>query len=529
MKLVNLENRRIVLVNAPPLGILEPWYDVPDFPRGALANLAAYLRANGINNILCIDAKLSQLNFDQTINKILEFRPTHVGFTAFTNEIKPCAYIAAKVKQIDPSILTIVGGAHVSAIPEATLREFLGFDVVVVGDGEETLLEIITGAEFSVIKGVTYRSYGVIKRNPERDRILDQDNLPMPAWDMLPVGRHYWLQTAKGCPFKCVFCMNHNGRVVRKNSVEKAMDEIQFVIDNYHPEWIRFGDELFTADRGRTISFLEQWIERGFHQKVKWDLQTHVKYVDREMLRLFKKANITQLDMGVESGDSVILKSMGKATNEEMILRAFKMAHEEGIKTGSLLLLGQPNETIKSMQNTIRLAVKINSSIPMIGIMMPLPGTEVAKLAAKKQGGYSRISFDWDEYSKNVGVAVEFTNFSRKQIERVQFWGFVKVFVINFRILELIQFVWKYRVEGWGNFKKMIWGASQKENLFTQKPLDYDSILQEGEKPTAEDMYESKEVFDAIQQNEMRRTNKLRPDLIKEQMPVKLEKIDSYV
>lgn len=516
------KSTKVVLVNAPPLGVLEPWYDIPEFPRGALAALAAFLRANGVENILCIDAKLERLNFEQTIEKILAFSPTHVGFTAFTNEIKPCGYIASKIKKVSPSVKTIVGGAHVSAIPEATLREFLGFDIVAIGDGEETLLDIVSNKEYSTINGITYRIGDAIKRNTVRERILDQDNLPMPAWDMLPKGSHYWLQTAKGCPFKCVFCMNHNGRVVRKNSVEKTMDEIQFVIDNYHPEWIRFGDELFTAERARTIDFLTQWIARGFHEKVKWDMQTHVKYVDKEMLQLFKKANITQLDMGVESGDSSILKSMGKATNEEMILSAFKMAHDEGINTGSLLLLGQPNETLESMQNTIKLATKINSSIPMIGIMMPLPGTEVAKLAAKGDGGYKKISFDWDEYSKNVGEALEFKNFSRKQIERIQFWGFIKVFVFNLRFIELIQFVWKYRVEGWGNFKKILWGDSGKESLFTQKPSDYEDALKGGVKPTAEDMFESKKVFDIIQQNEMRRTNKLRPELIKEQMPVRI-------
>jgi len=517
----------IVLVNAPPLGILEPWYDEPDFPRGALASLAAYLRAQGYNSVFCIDAKLEKLSFGQTLDKILYYNPSIVGFTAFTNEIKPCGYLANKLKSINPTITIVVGGAHASAIPTPTLKEFLGFDIVVAGDGEETLLDIVKAVEeevsFEGILGVTYRSKEGIIRNPERPRILDQDKLPIPAWDLLPKGRHYWLQTAKGCPFKCVFCMNHNGRVVRKNGVEKTMDEIRLVIDTYKPDWIRFGDELFTADRSRTIAFLNAWIENGFAEKVKWDVQTHVRYVDEEILSLFKKAKLTQLDMGVESGDSEILKSMGKATNERMIVNAFRMAHEIGIKTGSLLLLGQPNETLASMKNSIKLAVKINASLPMIGIMMPLPGTEVAKLASNGEGGYSRMSYDWDEYRKNVGVALEFKNFSRNTIESIQFWGFIKVFVFNFRFIELLYFIFAYRVEGWNNFKKILFGQVSSTKLFSLMPKDYDEVISKGNKPTATDLFASKKEFDIIQQDEMRRTNRERPELIIEQMPKSLK------
>jgi radical SAM superfamily enzyme YgiQ (UPF0313 family) len=433
--------------------------------------------------------------------------------------------LAAKLKQAKPEVLTIVGGAHVSALPIPTLREFPAFDIVVSGDGEETLFEIVESKKNSSslknILGISFRIGKQLVKNAERPRILNQDDLPMPAWDLLPKAKHYWLQTAKGCPFKCVFCMNHNGRVVRKNGIDKTIDEIRFVLDNYNPEWIRFGDEIFTADRSRTIQFLNAWIENGFHQRVKWDLQTHVRYVDKELLALFKQANVTQFDMGVESGDGNLLKAMGKATNEEMISNAFKLAHEQGLKTGSLLLLGQPNETMRTMFNTIKLAIKINASLPMIGIMMPLPGTEVAKLASKGEGGYKSMSYDWDEYRKNVGVALEFSNFSRKQIESVQFWGFVLVYICNFRLIDLIGFLVKYRVEGWNNLKKIILGSTDSKKLFTEMPVDYADMLSDGIPCSPEDIYDSKKDFDLIQQEEMRRTNTVWPELIKEQMPMK--------
>ncbi len=513
---------RVVIVNAPPLGVIEPWYDAPEFPRGALAALGGYLQSNGVE-VACIDSKLERLDFEETLKRIRDFNPAIVGFTAFTNEIKPCGYLAWKVKEQLPQCITVVGGAHTSAMPEATLREFPGFDIAAIGDGEELLLDLCGMATelkpAKSIPGICFRQGSEIIRTEDRPRMLSQDSLPMPAWNLMPRANHYWLQGAKGCPFKCVFCMNHNGRVVRKRSVANVMEEIAYVIDNYAPEWIRFGDELFTADRARTVEFLQAWIKNDFGKKVKWDVQTHVKYVDRELLRLFKLANITQLDMGIESGDNDVLKRMGKATNEDMIVDAFRMAHQEGVKTGSLLLLGQPNETVESMKKTVEIAIKINSAVPMFGVMMPLPGTEVAKMAAKGEGGYKRFSTNWDEYRKNVGVSLEFSNFDRNVIDRIQFWGFFKVFLYNYRVVDLLKLIWKYRTEGWVNFKKLFLNENDIRYFFSQMPEDYEVVMRKGQTIVPEDIIESKERFNKIQSAEMKRANQLMPNLIKEQQP----------
>ena len=442
---------RIALVNAPPLGVIEPWYDAPDFPRSSLASLAAYMRQYNGYAIKVIDAKFDRLSFDQTIAQILLFKPDIVGFTAFTNEIKPCAYVAAKIKQANPNIYTLVGGAHFTALPDRTLLEFPSFDGGISGDGEESLLEFCKafkdGKPYKGLLGLVYRENGQVIMNGARPRNLDVESLPMPAWDLFKPAKHYWMQTSWGCPFKCSFCMNHNGRVARNRSVEKTIAEMEYLIENYHPEWIRFGDELFTVDMQRTADLLDAMVERNIGHRVKWEIQTHVKYVNRELLKKFKAANVMQFDMGVESGDSEILKHMGKATNLDGIKSAFKMAHEEGIQTGSLLLVGQPNETVKTMLKTIDLAVQINSSIPMFGIMVPFPGTEVAKMAAKNEGGYSNLSNNWDEYRKQIGGSVEFAGISRTQIEVLQFWGYLKVFIWNLRFIDLFKFILKYKIK----------------------------------------------------------------------------------
>jgi hypothetical protein len=114
---------RILLLNAPVLTVQEPWFDEPDFVRTSLAFLAGYLRANDSHEIYCLDAKFERLDFEQTIIRIIEIKPDIVGLTAFTNEIKPCAYIAGKIKGVLPKAITIIGGAHFTALPAVTLKE----------------------------------------------------------------------------------------------------------------------------------------------------------------------------------------------------------------------------------------------------------------------------------------------------------------------------------------------------------------------------------------------------------------------
>eukprot|EP01038_Epipyxis_sp_PR26KG_P003809 gene3809-5451_t len=135
-------NFRVCLVNPPVISVLEPWYDTPAFGRTALAYLAGYLRQYEGFSIHIIDAKFERLTFEQVRARLKELNPQLVGFTAFTNEIKPAAYQAALLKMDLPDVVTVVGGPHVTALPKETLGEFTSFDLGVVGEGEVTFYEL---------------------------------------------------------------------------------------------------------------------------------------------------------------------------------------------------------------------------------------------------------------------------------------------------------------------------------------------------------------------------------------------------
>lgn len=514
---------RIALVNPPSLGVIEPWQDSPEFGRNSLTYLAGYLLNKSVEyDIKIIDSKLQRLNFEDTIKEIIDFKPVIVGYTAFTNEIKPAAYIAAKLKQTHGNIINVIGGAHVTALPMETLKEFYGFDICVAGEGEVTFYELCEAIckqnILDSVSGIYYRNNGEIKKNKERNRLLNQDEIPMPAWHLLPKANVYWVQTQRGCPLHCVFCMNHNGRVARKTSINKVINEVEYIINTYKPEWIRFGDELFTVDMNRTMEFLDEWIERGLSDKVKWDIQTHVNYVNYEMFLKFKEAGCSQIDLGVETGDAELLKKMGKGTNLNNIISAYRSARKAKVTTGAFFLFGQPNESLKTILTTIALSVKINPDIPMFAIMAPYPGTKVAKLAAENQGGYHNLNYDWDQYRKQISGAVTFANLSRTKIEILLMIGTISVFLFNFRFVDFFKFIIKYSTEGLLLLKKIITGKNKV--LFDKKPFDYDDILMTNYTIDKIDMVNSYNNFDDYQKQELLRSKKERPDLIKDQIPI---------
>jgi anaerobic magnesium-protoporphyrin IX monomethyl ester cyclase len=514
---------RVMIVNPPVLKVLEPWFDAPKFVRTAIASLAGYLRQFDEFDIVCLDAKFERMTFDKAVDRIVKDKPDVLCLTAFTNEVKPAAYLAGRVKQRLPSVITVLGGAHLTAIPEHTMREFPTIDIGVMGEGEETLLELLRtlrdGGSLKDVKGLVWRNAsGIPEKNPERPRMLNQDSLPMPAWDMLPVAEEYYIQTVRGCPFACVFCLNHNGRVARTRGVQKVIDEMNWLI-SMGAKRISFGDELFSVDMARTSALMDAMIEEGIGQKVRWDIQTHVAYVNDELFRKMKAANIERCEMGVEAGDEVVLKMMGKGTDRNMIMKAFRSARKHGVRTGSFFIIGQPNETTKSIWQSIMFAVKLNPNEPIFGTMVPYPGTEVARLAANEEGGYRLLTTDWDEYRKQLNGSMELTTMSRSTMEWYQITGYVLVFILNLRFLDLLRFFWNYRQGAIRLFKKALLRESSTSAI-ADRPGDYVEVIASGGRLQMSEMSDARDYWRGIQSGEMRRAKKESPALIKRQIPV---------
>ena len=266
---------QVLLINPPPFQVVEPYYDTPPYPRNGLAHLAGYVRERTSHSIDVLDCKYDQLNYAEALAKIEEYCPDVVGVGAFTNEIKPAAEMCRLVKESKPQTVTVIGGVHVTALVEETLREFPIFDYAVKGEGEITFSELLEWVESDFAgrlpQGVgRIDREGVYKFGGERALIFDQDNLPFPAWDLFRPAEEYILHTSRGCPFACPFCMNPNGRRIRARSPENVLGELRYLFEIAKPKTILFGDEIFTLQRDRVVSILQQIIDEGFSEKFRW-------------------------------------------------------------------------------------------------------------------------------------------------------------------------------------------------------------------------------------------------------------------
>jgi len=475
---------RVLLINPPPYQRVDE-YDTPNFTRLGLASLAAQLlRSDSDAAIEIIDAKFERLSYAEVTDRVRRFSPDVVGLTAFTNEIIPASRVAQAVKTLSADIVTVIGGVHATVLPQRTLEEFPAFDCAVVGEGELTFVEMLAALarreSVSGIPGVRLRGDDKIAV-PERVRTVDLDDFPNPAWHLLPPSERYLLMTQRGCAYSCTFCANPNGRTVRSRSVDSVMAELGEIIARGGEE-LYVCDELFTVDRERTHRLLDAMIAADIGSKLRWSAQTHVNTVDRELFLKMKAAGCFICGLGIETGDPEIMKRMKKGSSMDRVITARNAAREVGLPIEGLMIIGHPYETWESAKRTIDFAVELNPDRPIVGVMVPYPGTEVAAMAARGEGGYRLLSTDWNDYSKQIGHALEFENLSRRQLEILQMLAYVNVFLRNRRYADFARFVWRYRREGFAVLRKILSGRMPTPEAFDQEPAGA-TIAADGMRP----------------------------------------------
>jgi len=428
----------------------QSWYRLPSL---GLGYLGAVSESKGID-IKIFDGRYFNINDQSLIEEIHRFSPDLLGFTAMTHEINRTISIAGKLKE-RLHIPVIVGGCHITALPVKTMEDFPIIDYGVIGEGEDTLLDIIKyingNGKIEDIEGIVYRNNGIVCQNRPREPIMDLDALPFPAF------RHYYKQngrkaltnsnlyyqmiTSRGCPFTCAFCMRVLGRIVRRRSPENILEEINFAVNEYGAHTINFADEIFLFNDDRTKEILSKFIVEGLPKKIRWSGLTRVDLVDQRLINLAKKAGCHRLEIGVESGDNDILKRINKNINVTQVQSAVNMIKKAGIKVAAFYILGHPGENEDTIRKTIDLAVKLDTDTIAVGIMVPYPGTKVYEWAQQKKFGYNLRSADWNDYDKFGRTPLEIEGLPIKKLERFQRQAYAYFYLKNFRLLDLIKFI----------------------------------------------------------------------------------------
>lgn len=443
-------NKRIILFNSPWIKGKQDVVEEENIHlRIGIATIAAYLRGKGIDVAVIDSDDKSQ------IDKLKAFSPQFVGIPAYTFEIYDTARTAEIVKAVLPQSQLIVGGPHPSALPRETLEEFPIFDFVVMGEGEETLKEIVEDKkEIEEIEGIAYRRNRTIKVNPRRKPIQPLDILSISAWDLYDLERYKinWhrsrsrlkfkskddilyipIESMRGCPYDCIFCFRINDRSVRFKSPSRVIDEMRRVISQFGVNRFYFVDPTFGINKRLALELCNEIIKYELNTKITWEVSSRVDVVDEELLIKMKEAGCDTIGFGVESGDDEILKKSGKNISCQKIIDTIKLCNKVGMTVGTSFILGHPFETKETLKKTIKFAKKLPIATTNFAIMVPFPGTEVRQMAKNRIGGLRILTDKWDVYGKQIGMTMDLEQIPRRDLIYYQTRAYLEFYLFPCR------------------------------------------------------------------------------------------------
>ncbi len=389
-------------------------------PPLGLACINGVLKSSGYRTRF-MDLVFADVPDKNLLDHLAADRPRFVGITASTTQIMSAVRIAQAVKEADPDVLTVLGGPHPSALPELT-ASYPGVDLVVSGEGEEPMLDLMKGKPYEKIPGLTWSHRGVIRSNPRPPPITDLDGLPLPDYEGLDTRRYGHIlngssmpvMSGRGCPYHCVFCAS--GAVARRKcrflSPARFVDHIEDLAARYGARDLVFTDETFVlrVDRARTIC--EEILRR--RSRIRWVCQTRINGIAPDVVRIMKRAGCRMVEIGIESGDQRVLDSIGKGIVKEKIRQTCRIIKEAGIRLNGFFILGLPHDTPETIRRTIDFAKELPLDFAQFAMFVPLPGSEGWELAL--DGRVLRMyADDWDDFSRYSYPIVESDALGREQ------------------------------------------------------------------------------------------------------------------
>lgn len=421
---------KIILIRPPYSADIRSLAKLADFPLG-LAYIAAVLEKEG-HQVAVIDALIEGfdhetqmgshvirygLSDDDLKKRIGKIAPDVVGVSClFSTQADNAHNVCRLVKEINPSTVTVMGGAHPSVMPAETLRDE-NVDFVVIGEGEFTMRDLLTRLEsktdLASLDGLAFRREGQPVVNPKTKFIEEPDCLPFPARHYFPMEKYFdpgkyqispraspaaTIISSRGCPANCIFCSIHTvwGRSFRARSAENALNEIGLLVEKYGIKEIQFIDDNMTLDKKRLLAICEG-IKTRF-PRLKWlSAGTAIWALDEEMLASMAESGCYRIYLPVESGDQEVLTGIvRKPLKLDRIPSLVKIIRSLGMEVHGFFIVGFPGETPEQARRTLRYARKLNLDAHYVYYATPYPGTEMHAICKRngfiiEEAGYKNL------------------------------------------------------------------------------------------------------------------------------------------
>ncbi len=354
------------------------------YPSLGLLSLGAYLREGGA------DVRLVDLTFARDVRPVARalrgFRPHVVGVHTKTLTHRRSRLLADLARSA--GAVAVAGGPDAASRPATYLSD--GFDAVVPGEGEATLLDVAgrVAGDRSLLgtPGLTVRSGGRIAVGPPRPFLTPLDALPLPAWDLVDLEgylrrwqrrtgeRRMAVLTSRGCPFDCSWCSKPTfGRSFRQMSPGRVVAELDALATRFRVDYVRFCDDVFGIHRRWLDDFLDRLEAARLGQR--FEILARVDLLRPELLARMKRLGLARVYVGVESGSQKMLDLMNRGTRLAQVERAAQSLRENGIRQFWFLMLGYPGETLEDIEATLALFRRFSPEEYSVSIAVPVPGT----------------------------------------------------------------------------------------------------------------------------------------------------------
>lgn len=349
-----------------------------------LCYLQAVLRETGFDAILANFSGWSPSRIEATLK---ELQPRILAISQWTHNRHASLVLARTARRLHPGCTIVMGGGHASFQYAEILEQGTPLDLVILGEGEATLLELgkrIRGrGDWRDLAGIAFRHGGQVVVTPQRELLADLDALPFASRYLehsLGVDSRLqaeFLITARGCPSSCSFCSSPSfwRRRVRFRSPENMLAEIRFIRQRYGLIYFSLRDDTFTADRERTLAFCRLLIDSRTH--IIWNCQSRVTSLDEELLAWMKRAGCECVQIGVESGSPRILSLLGKRITPQQVEAAAVAVKKVGIHLSVYLISHVPEENDDDRNASIALMRRIRPDDGYVSPLAYFPGTRL--------------------------------------------------------------------------------------------------------------------------------------------------------
>jgi len=413
-------------------------------PPLGLACIAATLLEAGFTKLLVLDAVVEGYDHEEELSnesglyqyglpsnevalRIKDFGAKVVGIASLFSAQAECAFsIAREIKKYTPDVIIVMGGNHATYNYSDVLKNNPDVDYILTGEGDYTFVEFVefceNGKDLLSIPGLVWRDANRIKQNSRPPFIKNLDDLPLPAWHLMPMEKYFeigmphnpytrsnrvaCIMTSRGCPYKCYFCSSSDffGHGYRSMTAKRAAEMVGYLVNEFGVEELQIEDDSFTLNAKRVIEFcnlIKKYCLRiTLPNAIRADAPIdHSKRL--EMFKAMKEAGVEQIATSVEHGDEKFLNDViGKRLQLDEVIATCDLAHEAGLLVHANFMMGFPEETEDQRLKTIKFARELDADSFSVSLATPLPGTDMWSVAEESNLFMSNFNLNRVLYSE---------------------------------------------------------------------------------------------------------------------------------